>query len=969
MKPLLSVVAILAIVFVTTSNQPVTAQDEEVDVSSYVERARRLRDFGYPIYARQQLDEGKKLNPVDRDLLLEYMRLYNNYEEATSTDMKRYVAALKLLHPHDYDVCLEIAWWLYYVEPLEDPPRFKNEQDLKRILTRLDAEMLVYRELAKFILKPEGELPPSAAEGDPALPLAWLARCAKAKPNTAEVFFFAARDLERRALDFEQWSKGAEALEPYQLAANELFELLLPLYREASKNKNYDIGAKVKVAQTLYRLGKYDDAHKACVAAEVQAGNDITIAETRLAIAEKLRDYGLLTDALTRLHVIYEDVSSELDLLAVKRMVLNDWGFEAWLAWREIAAMSMSQYKDRLKLIDARAAAIRQMMKTHPLFLELYYLDARNALELATLPTTEPEQRNHLYTVVLAALDKCEAMGDEFADWHGLRAAALWELGEFEKAAEAYDQVAAMDEHDQEAAKHAMAARDILAGKFMAEDYEAYRSQLEYGDLRSKLKVLKAVTLRSPKFFAAQMVLGKVAFMLKDFQTAFNAYGAGHKLEPENLECLDGVARAAMYTERYADSLAYFAKLNGLEADYQGAERWEGILGWVVDGGDQRRSAFRKWLEASQAQVDQRARVNLLENAVLLDSEFAEALVDLCAAHRGTKPKLASNYIERAIRTARDDYTRAAAHRERGRLRLSENQYMLAVSDFEAAYGYNKADGTDLLLAALAHHGLGKESEASAAMRKLFAEVPDTTLLRPPVSEAATLDLVPVKSDGVLNLHPAYDVGDVALFTVRIEVSGEGGNQIERDLSLEYDLRVEVVDKPLHGGVWRVNVKVEGAPDAFKQLNGLSFDLKISPWFGLLDEPDVGTNGDVINPALQALTEGLTVGIGDAPIPQPYLWKTDLTMGPPHLDSSIEAGALVEKIGNTMAVQRRALAGRQLGRGEDQHGSSRAVEARVTVGGSKRALREVEVQFLVKTLTPEKDDVAKSRLYVKLAAK
>lgn len=970
MKPLLSVLAILAILFVTTSTQPVTAQ-EEVDVSKYVERARRLRDFGYPIYARQQLDEGKKLNPTDRELLLEYMRLYNNYQDATTEEMKGYVGALKALYPDDYDVCLEIAWWLYYIEPAERPPAFKTEEELKGVLERLDAEMVVYRELAKYILKPEGELPKSA-EGSPALPLAYLARCAKAKPGTADVVFFAARDLERRAMDFDQWSRTTEELhKPFSLAAQELYELLLPLYREAARSKDYNVGATVTIAQVLYRMGKHEEAHKACVAAELNTKNNITIAETRLAIAEKLRDYGLLTDALTRLHVIYGDVSSELDLLAVKRMVLNDWGFESWLAWREIAAMSHGRFEDRIVLIERRADSIRALMKTHPTFLELYYLDARNALELATLPSTEPEKRAKLYVVVLQALEKCEILGEEFADWHGLRAAALWELGEFEKAAEAYDRVAVLDEKDTEARKHAMAARDIVAGKFMARDYEAYRAQLETGDLRKKREVLKTVTTRSPRFFAAQLVLGKVAFMLTDWQVAYSAYGAAHKLEPENLECLDGVARAAMRTERYAEALQYFVKLNELEPDFQGSDRWESIMRWVVDGEDSRRTAFRMWLEASAAQTDQRARVNLLEQAVLLESGFAEALVDLATIQRTSrKYKLAENYLDQALKTARDDYTRAAAHRERGRLRLAQSQYSNAIADFDAAYGYLKGDGTDMLLAALAHHALGKESEASAAMRKLFAEVPTTTLLRPPVSEAGALDIAPVKSDGVLSLHPSYDVGDVANFSVRIEISGEGGAESNRDATVEYDLRMEVLDKPLHGGVWRVNIKVENAPPPFDALNALSLDLKISPWFGMLDEPSVGAHAEIINPALQAITEGLTVGIGDAPIPQPYLWKTDLTMGPPHFGpDSAEAGAVVEKIGDTMSIQRRALAGRNLGRGEDQHGSSKALEARITVGGNKRSLREVEFQILIKTLTPNKDDVAKSRLYVKLSAK
>ncbi|MBZ0138062.1 MAG: hypothetical protein K8I27_17030 [Planctomycetes bacterium] len=970
MKPFVTVIALFAVFFVTARSQPVTAQEPALGVAEYVARAQRLREFGFPLNAREQLDKGKQLDPVNRELLLEYLRLYNNYQDATTREMQGYVGALRTLFPNDYEVCLEIAWWLHYVEPLQDPPRFKDETELKRVLQRLDAEMIVYRELAKYILKPEGELPQSA-EGTPALPLAFLARCAGAKPGTADVYFFAARDLERRALDFDQWATTAEELgQPFSLAANELYGLLLPLYQEAAKTDAYNVGAKVNVAQTLYRMGRYEESHKACVAAEIQAPQNITIAETRLAIAEELRDYGLLTDALTRLHAIYDDISSELDLMVVQRLVLNDWGFETWLAWREIAVIERQRFAERVMLVEKRADAIRTLILARPTFLELYYLDARNALELASLSDNDPDKRRHLYTVTLSALDKCEPLGETFADWHGLRAAALWELGRFDDAALAYDLVAGLDADDTEAVKHARAAREIAAGKYTARDYEAYRLQLEYGDLRGKRDVLKLVTTRSPKFFEAQLLLGKVGFMLADFQLAYSAYGAGHKLAPENLECLDGVARAAMRTERYGESLQFFVKLNEAEPDFQGAKRWEGILRWVVDGTDSRRTAFRMWLEASGAQQEEKTRINLLEQAVLLEPAFAEALVDLAGLQRERNNKLAANYVEQAIKTARDDYTRAAAHRERGRLRLSLREHAGAVNDFDSAYAYNKGDGTDLLLGALSNHALGRESEAASGMRKLFAEVPNTPLLRPPVRDAATLDLVPVASDGVRDVHPAYDVGDVARFGVRIEVSGEGGQQSGRDISLEYDLRMEVLDKPLHGGVWRVRVSAENAPKEFAALNKLDIELSISPWFGLLNEPEVAGLGEIINPGLQALTEGLTVGIGDAPIPPPYLWKTDLTMGPPHFGGdSIEGAAMVEVLGESMVVLRRALAGRQLGQHEEQHNFSRALEARVSVGGNKRALREVEFQILKKELTPARDDVVKSRLYVKLTAR
>jgi hypothetical protein len=54
-----------------------------------------------------------------------------------------------------------------------------------------------------------------------------------------------------------------------------------------------------------------------------------------------------------------------------------------------------------------------------------------------------------------------------------------------------------------------------------------------------------------------------------------------------------------------------------------------------------------------------------------------------------------------------------------------------------------RGDGGDLMLAALALHSVDDHENASAAMRKLFTECPDTLLLRPSPSEIHQLDLLP----------------------------------------------------------------------------------------------------------------------------------------------------------------------------------------------------------------------------------
>lgn len=941
----------------------VTAQEsgptaEEEAVAKYVARSERLRDFGYPLLARKQLDEGKKLDPTSKPLLLEYLRLFTR-SEAGFEETFPYVAALRDLYPNDYESCLEIARFLFLTDEPPMPPAIKEKKDLVLAVQRLTKEMAVFDVLGKYVLNPEGELPVQAT-GKPALPLAYLARCAKAKPGQGEVLYLAARDLDMRGQDFDRWSRTSVALEaPFGAAAQDVYKLVLPLYQAAAKTDDYNVAATVQIPNLLFRMKRYSDANRAITAASLVQPGDIGIAKTRLAIAEEMEDFDALNEALKALDVLYGDISSRLDLSAARRIQDKGWDFNIWLAYREI------------QIYDGpnRAAAIHALLEKHEDFLELFYLDARNALELAQLEKAT-EGQTRLYGVVLKALDRCEPMGAYFADWHGLRAAAYWELGQYEEAASEYDLVAGLDAGDPEAPKHAAAARDIAKGLYGADDYEVYRQQLEYGDLRDKRKILRLVVTRAPKFFAAQLLLGKVSFMLGDWESAYGAYAAGYALAPGNLECLDGAARAAMRSGRLAESLKLFQKLDETEADYQGAKRWIGIVSWVLKGEESRKTAFERWLESQSNSTTPSARSKLLEEAILLEPDFAEVLVELASDERLKRPRVAENYLERALLTARDDETRAAAHRERGRLFLNQSKLTQAISEFETAYSLIKGDGMDLLLVALSHHQMGDEAKASSTMRKLFDEVPLSILLRPKPRDLQVLDLPVVKPGEALPLSPAYDVGDVLSFSARIEVEGKGGGQSGSELSVEFDVRVEVLEKPISEGIWRLKLTFENVPAAVAPLMKIDTELKISPWFGLVNEPALGGMDEVAGPILQAIAEGFTAGLGDAIVPPPYMWKNDLTLGPPHFGGDgTEASCLVEKLGDSYVIMRRGIAGRQLGGNDDYAGFSRALEANVSFGGTKRAIRDVEFRILKKELTQAKDDVAFSRLQVKLTAK
>lgn len=926
----------------------------------YVARADRLRDFGYPLLARDQLDNAKAIDPTAREVLLGYLRLFT-LSDADEELTAPYVKSLLELYPREYDSCIEIARFLAYTERPPAPPSTKTDDHLNTGLQRLAAEMEVYRELGHYINNPEGELPESA-KGKPALSLAYLARCAHDTPGTAVVYDMAARDLDYRGLLFDRWSRTDEKLaEPFGRAAHELYQLALPLYRKAARNDNYAAGARINIANLLFRLGRFEDARKAIVAAEMLAPANLTTAETLQAIAEQTRDIDLLVEALGKVHDRYLDITSRLDLMAAERVRDNDWSFDLWQAWGELRQM---YGPDRLR-------SIRALLREKPEFREVHFLDALSAMDFADSLRNDPDERARILQAALRALDRCEVLGDEVSDWHRLRGSCLWDLGKYESAADAYAETVKMDPRDTTAAQFARAASDIAEGLYTPEDYEIYRAQLEeWGDMRRKVQILERVVGRSPKFFDAQLLLGKAAFMTGSWTTAYRAYKAGHELIPENLECLDGAARAAMRSERYREAYEYFKKLNELEENYEGAERWENLIKNVLEGGKSRERAFQLWLESTGKEIAPTKRQNLLEEAIYEDPGLAEPRIEMAAILRSTIPKAARSHLEACLADPRDKYVRASAYRELGRLELNEKNHSRAVAAFENAYSWLPGDGTDLLLAAMALHDIGDEKGAAERMRRLFRENPTSGLLRPKPEHVNELNLIPVQSDQQLTVHPGYDVGDKISFEASVSVQGEGGGQDGQKHTAEYELNLEVTAKPMHGGVWKFKLGFARAPSGFEALNRLKGELVISPWFGMIEDPALGDMSDVVNPALQAVAEAFTTGIGDVPLAPPYVWKNDLTSGPPHFGGdSLEGSFIAEKLGDSIMVIRRANAGRTVGDTRAHQNFSRGLETVVRIGGAKNAVREVTMDIARKGLTSDKDDVVLTWLQIRLVAK
>lgn len=933
------------------------------EVLDRVHRARRLRDFGYPLLARAQLDLARAIDPNSREMLIEYVRLYTR-SEARLEDTTPYVASLLELFPEDYEACYELGNFLYLSAEPPQPPNSNKPEMVKSALERLDAEMKVYRQLGGYLARPEGDLPESA-RGRPKLSLAYLARCLRKSPASAEARYVGACDLYFRARTFQGWSLADPVLAPFGKAGEELYALAEPLFRACTDSAEYGASSRIYIVELLVRLSRFNDAQREAVAAELVNPGSVRVANAWGDIAESTSNLELLVTALRKRHAIYQDSNSDLDVRVALRIQRNNWPFSRWRQYVELEQLGT----------DDRVSAVNQMLKEEQGFIELYFLQAVHCLLMARTSDQAPDIRRWL-EAALVSLDKCAELGQDFADWHRRRGLTLWLLGRYEDAAAEYEHTARLSPQDHLSRAYAFAGRDIAKGLYTSTDYDEYRALQQPGNFADKKTALVAIVRRSPRFAAALMALAEVCQVLGDFELAYESAARALELAPNNLDLADTAAQSALRVYRYADAVKHYEKLCALAPGRHESRRMLNLSRDLLAAGEARRKAFGLWQQAQRPSESETTRRKKLEEALALDGTLPEVLIDLAILERGPNPVRAERLLEAALRHSRDEYTRSAAHRERGRLYVGARAFAKAVGEFESAYAAFKADGADLLLCALAMTQIGQHSDASAYMRRLFAEIPNTALMRPRDADLQKLGLAPARADAPRRLSPGYAAGDKTAFHVELAVEGEGSGQAGRKLSLEYDMSVHVLETPENGGLWRLKVAFSNPPSAeFAALGQLNIELLVSPWFGLVNEPAALALEEVVSPALQALVEGFTCGMGDAPVASPWVWRNTLTKGPAHFgtDDAFEASCVSDAMGDNLVILRRAAAGREMGQDEEGEQTeltyTRGLRALTRLAGARRAIHESGFEIGKQELTRERDDVVTSRLFVRLLVK
>lgn len=943
-------------------------------VDDLLRRARRLADFGRPLLAQKQLDLAAAIDPTNRDVMLGQLRLFTRASGEIEGAAK-WADALARNYPDDYEACFEVATYLFIAQPDLAAPNPTKEPEVKAALERLDAEMAAYLPLAAYIADPKGDLP-AEARPTSSLSLAWLARASLKSPRTGEVSLLAARELDVRAWRFSGFAKLSEKFAPFAVAAKKLYTAAVPLYRRAFEANPADFASRAALCNALFCIGELQAAKRECEAALLASGPRAPITNRVVSIlidiAAETGDLNLLIENLEKRHRIYNDVDSALDLSAARRIRAQKWPVSRWREYRVVSDLRG----------EARLQACGLLLEAQSDFLEIHLLAAETLIARAELIRDDAEKRASWYQGALDALARAGDLVESLPDISRMKALALWHLGRFAESAAAFAKTAELDPDDTLAAGYARAARDIADEKYTARDYLALGSVQGLTDLKQKRMELIALTARAPKFFDAWLALGEISYAHRMFEESLAAHNKALELSGDNLQALYGAGHAALNIGNFELALRRFDKLNELRPNWRGVGQWCAITKRAVELGQKRQKAVSKWLASKDPNLTKTAQVEALWAALREDDTFAETAIDLAMALReqaagssDSRPLLerAEKLLASAYLSADSDTQKASARLELGHVRVYLRAFEAAAADFEAAFGLEKGDGSALMFAALARRAMGDEAGAGALMRRLYAEVPGTVLLRPSNQALTLLELGAAKAQGARHVTPKWAAGEKRKFEMRMEASGEGGSIARQSATWGYVMQVEVASTPELGGTWKLIVTfadVQGAPP---EIANARLQVEISPWFGIVRSPlpEDSRLATALDPAVSALCEALCIGLGDSPILPDYAWRNDRTQGPPHFsgEDALEATVIEQVLGDTTVVRRVAAKGRHAGGDPAYVNEGGRIEARAEIVGEHRVLRKLTLTIENEQLAKTDDDVISSRMSITMQAK
>ncbi|MCK6440309.1 MAG: tetratricopeptide repeat protein, partial [Planctomycetes bacterium] len=478
--------------------------------------------------------------------------------------------------------------------------------------------------------------------------------------------------------------------------------------------------------------------------------------------------------------------------------------------------------------------------RERPVVPEFCYL-ASDAVFHEAMWAQDGDTRKRLLEQALTFLEAARDIEELIPDIARLRAVANMRLERYEPARTAFERTAELDPSDSDALAYARAMPELAQGRLTVEQFE------QFLDIRGvamqqaeRIHQLEGLAAAAPQYVALRAFLGDLLFRNGDFQRALEHYTAALETQPDSVAALLGKGRTLARIGQWKDSLTTLKQIK--QSGSEEARYWMDI-GERIETGTLKAEAFAKYHEAQHpAQSPTRAK-ECLDEALALTPAFFEALI--ARAELATKDKafpLAGSLAAKALAAARNDKEKSSAHGKLADIAYASNDLPGAASGFRLARELERDNKERIAslywLEAMSEFRSGNHVKVHSLLR----EATDSNIaIGPFIARPEAVELI---KEGLLSTQGrSFDIaprvlkGQVLTFHAELDIGSTGA--IEQRTGASFDVVLRVLSTPAIDGIYELNVSFEGLPQIgdFSALAKLTFTMKVSPWFGLVEQP------------------------------------------------------------------------------------------------------------------------------------
>lgn len=713
-----------------------------------------------------------------------------------------------------------------------------------------------------------------------------------------------------------------------------------PSFNELKQRANFD--ALVAFEQALKSNPKHPKALRAAADVALQLGDpekaqgfvdtlltvttpDVRVHELRAQIAWATHPVNLdqLIDAMSEVVTVIESTPNILTLSLARSMKSSpDMKPEAIAT--ALAALSRV-FSDELRRDQLFALAERflpdvtgEPCKRNPdagersaSLPEFSYLMAHYDHQIASMNDDPQSAKNQL---ILAAryLEHCTELAQRLEDVAYLRAVVLLQLGAWDKAAQAVEVLSTLMPNDFGASLLKESLPDMRAGIVTIDHCLRYVAALEQvmGG-RERIALLEGLALEVPQWAPLRIFLAWEHYQELRFDMAHEGFKVALASRPDSVRALQGMALCQIRHSEWAQAQETLMRLLTINPRLGDESRLlamvEGVVEEQFDG-----LAIQLLQDAMRQGVEPKKRAELLDQAlgmapkvylILLErARTAIALEDHELAAELSLRLSASAATPEEVFLAHNLAAAVATLHGREADALKEYELALDVAAANEATWTISAASVSSTRVALAKAALSanQHSITDRALREIprRGESLSAWAMHPDVQSLVQQSSLPQTTEG-LEVHAQMGLGQIANYDVETLLTVEGGG-VTSKIQRKFSVRLMALSTLATKGYWEFRVQLfnSASDPELKAIEDFSFDMTVSPWFGLLTHTCDPRHAafDMSIPVVKAITEAFTIGLGSAEVRPPYQWNNDWVDGRFSLGSGEACGCFLDTL-------------------------------------------------------------------------